>query len=282
MIAPRTLATAFALALGACLAAVASAQAQESDTHPEPDPDAMEHPVYELRQYTLHPGARDTLIDLFERHFIESQEAVGMRLPGHFRDLGNPDRFVWFRRFDDMDARGRALPAFYLHGAAWKAHREAANATMLDSDNVLLLREAWPGSGFATATHPRPPVGATPSSRAVVAVTSYALVNPADDAFVAFFRDTLAPRAQTAGASLLATFVSEESANNFPALPVRGEHVLVWVASFEDADAHARYRKAIDADPRWRDEAAPVLARRLIWPADERLLQPAARSLVQH
>ena len=205
-----------------------------------------------------------------------------MRLPGHFRDLGNPDRFVWFRRFDDMDARGRALPAFYLRGAAWKAHREAANATMLDSDNVLLLREAWPDSGFAAPTHPRPPVGATPSARAVVAVTSYALVNPVDDAFVAFFRDTLAPRARAAGATPLATFVSEERANNFPALPVRGEHVLVWVASFEDEAAHARYRQALVADPRWRADVAPVLAQRLIWPADERLLRPAARSLVQH
>ncbi len=282
MTAPRMLALAFAIALAAWLPATVSAQAQDADTRPEPDPDAMEHPVYELRQYTLHPGARDTLIALFERHFIESQEAVGMRLPGHFRDLGNPDRFVWFRRFDDMGARARALSAFYLHGAAWKAHREAANATMLDSDNVLLLREAWPGSGFATPARPRPPVGASPASPAVVAVTSYALVGPVDDAFIAFFRDTLAPRARAAGATVLAAFVSEESANDFPALPVRAEHVLVWVASFDDARAHARYRKAVDADPRWRDEVAPVLARRLIWPADERLLRPAARSLVRH
>jgi hypothetical protein len=30
----------------------------------------------------------------------------------------------------------------------WKAHREVANATMIDSDNALLLRPARPGSGF--------------------------------------------------------------------------------------------------------------------------------------
>lgn len=245
------------------------------------EPDPMEHPVYELRQYTLHPGRRDALIDLFERHFIESQEAVGMQVLGHFRDLDHPDRFVWFRRFDSMAARGEALPAFYQRGAVWKSHREAANATMLDSDNVLLLREAWPGSGFAAATRSRAPVGAAPESHAVVVVTSYALVNPVDAGFVDFFRRTLSPRAQAAGAKLLAAFVSEESENNFPPLPVRPDHVLVWVAAFDDDDAYARYRAAIGSDPQWQRDVAPMLAQRLIWPADVRRLRPAARSLVQ-
>lgn len=245
------------------------------------EPTPMPHPVYELRQYTLHPGRRDELIALFERHFIEPQEAVGMRIPGQFRDLDNADRFVWFRRFDGMAARGEALPAFYLRGAVWQAHRQAANATMLDSDNVLLLREAWPGSGFAPATRPRAPAGVAARSQAVVVVTTYALVAPVDQAFVAFFRDTLAPRAQAAGAKLLASFVSEESANNFAPLPVRREHVLVWVASYPDAAAFDRYARALAADPRWQADVAPVLAQRLIWPADAHRLAPTARSLVQ-
>ncbi len=44
-------------------------------------------PVVELRQYTLHPGKRDVLIDLFDREFLETQEEVGMRIIGQFRDL---------------------------------------------------------------------------------------------------------------------------------------------------------------------------------------------------
>src|SRR5687767_14085568 len=59
-------------------------------------------PVVELRQYTLHPGQRDVLIELFEREFVETQEAEGMRIVGQFRDLDNPDRFVWLRGFPDM------------------------------------------------------------------------------------------------------------------------------------------------------------------------------------
>jgi hypothetical protein len=54
-------------------------------------------PIVELRQYTLHPGQRDVLIDLFDREFVESQEALGMKVIGQFRDLDNPDRFVWLR-----------------------------------------------------------------------------------------------------------------------------------------------------------------------------------------
>lgn len=37
-------------------------------------------PIVELRQYTMHPGQRDVLIDLFDREFIESQEALGIRV----------------------------------------------------------------------------------------------------------------------------------------------------------------------------------------------------------
>ena len=44
-------------------------------------------PVVELRQYTLKPGRRDTLIDIFDGHLIEGQEAAGMTIIGQFRDL---------------------------------------------------------------------------------------------------------------------------------------------------------------------------------------------------
>ena len=62
-------------------------------------------PVIELRQYRLHPGKRDVLMELFEREFIESQETLGMKIIGQFRDLDDPDLFVWLRGFDDMPQR---------------------------------------------------------------------------------------------------------------------------------------------------------------------------------
>src|SRR5512146_96086 len=104
-------------------------------------------PILELRQYALHPGKRDALIELFEREFIETQAAAGIHVIGQFKDLDEPDSFVWMRGFPDMPRRKRALQAFY-EGPAWKRHREAANATMIDSGNVLLLRPARAASGF--------------------------------------------------------------------------------------------------------------------------------------
>jgi hypothetical protein len=70
-------------------------------------------PVVELRQYTLKPGKRDVLINLFDREFIESQESVGIEVIGQFRDLDHSDRFVWLRGFRDMTSRAKALTDFY-------------------------------------------------------------------------------------------------------------------------------------------------------------------------
>src|SRR2546429_3834352 len=70
-------------------------------------------PIIELRQYTLHSGQRDVLIDLFDREFVESQEALGMKLIGQFRHLDDPNRFVWLRGFRDMSLRAQALKDFY-------------------------------------------------------------------------------------------------------------------------------------------------------------------------
>ena len=167
-------------------------------------------PIVELRQYTLHPGGRDVLIELFDRELVEGQEAVGMRVVGEFRDLDDPNRFVWLRGFPDMPSRRRALEDFY-GGPVWKKHRDAANATMIDWSNVLLLRPARSGSGVK--------VGHIGSRNAPLVATIYALDAAVGDDFIARVERILKPEA---------CFVTEDSPNDFPALPVReGEHVLV-------------------------------------------------------
>jgi len=55
--------------------------------------------IVELRQYTLRPGQREALIEVFDREFVETQEAVGMTVIGQFRDIDRPDTFVWLRGF---------------------------------------------------------------------------------------------------------------------------------------------------------------------------------------
>src|SRR3546814_16603291 len=98
--------------------------------------------LVELRQYTLVGGQRDTLVDLFERAFVETQEAAGIQVFGRYIDLDDPDRFVWMRGLSDLETRGRALSDFY-GGPAWAAQREAANATMIESDHVDRTSVVW-------------------------------------------------------------------------------------------------------------------------------------------
>ena len=174
--------------------------------------------IVELRQYTLHPGQRDVLIELFERELVKSQEAVGIKLIGWFRDLDDPDRFVWLRSFPDMAARARALGAFY-DGPVWAEHRDAANSTMVDSDDVLLLRPARKGSGFSLEFGEGP-----------IVVSIHHFREPVDDAALDRLERELGPAS--------ATLVTEESANNFPRLPVReGDHVIVRFSDRRDSSA---------------------------------------------
>ena len=203
--------------------------------------------VLELRQYTLHPGRRDELIALFEREFVESQETAGVRLIATFRDLDDPDRFVWMRGFPDMAARADSLGTFY-GGPAWKQHRDAANATMADSDDVLLLRPLGCDQGLQAALQPRPPVGATSPDRGVFTITVCPLREPATDALVHAFDQCVHPWWVGVGGDLLACWVTEPAANNFPRLPVReGEPVIAWLTRFEDEAAQLRHAALLQA-----------------------------------
>src|SRR5437899_9175320 len=107
--------------------------------NPDAQPTETCCPIIELRQYTLHPGQRDVLIDLFDREFVESQEALGMKLIGQFRHLDDPNRFVWLRGFRHMPSRAHALKDFYGR-PVWKPHRPPANAPMIRSDTARLLQ----------------------------------------------------------------------------------------------------------------------------------------------
>jgi hypothetical protein len=128
-------------------------------------------PLVELRRYALHPGTRDEMLGIFERELMEGQEAAGMRLLGQFRDLDDPDAFVWLRGFRDMASRYTALWDFYT-GPVWKNHQEAVNATMISSDDVLLLRPHGPDGHLPAMTAARPPREAiTPPGGLVVATT---------------------------------------------------------------------------------------------------------------
>ena len=198
-----------------------------------PDP----HPVIELRQYKIVRGKRDEFIELFERNFIESQEELGMRLVGQFRDSSDPDRFTWIRSFDSMDARLKSLNAFYF-GPVWKANRDAANPMLEDNDNVLLLRPATPALAFPKGDRDN----AGRPAGVVLASVEYLWKAP-DEGFTTFFVGEMIPALAAAGIEVIAGHVPEEAENNFPRLPVRREKLFIW---FARANSEAELRAALD------------------------------------
>jgi NIPSNAP len=234
-------------------------------------------PVLELRQYTLKPGGRDVLIALFEDQFVESQEELGMRIAGTFRDAAKPDRFVWLRGFPDMESRRAGLEAFYT-GPVWKANREAANATMIDSGNVLLLRPAGEGAVFELPATRAARDEARRPARVIVATLHY-FPGPVEDGFPAWFEAEAVPLLAKAGTRVLGRFVTETATNTFPRLPVReGEYVFAWFAAYADTGAALA---SLEQVPGWRERIEQHL-RAVTKGAPERIvLEPTARSLLR-
>lgn len=216
-------------------------------------------PIVELRQYRLHPGARDTLIRIFDEHFVEGQERCGMRIIGQFRDLDDPDRFVWLRGFADMQSRTRALEAFY-GGPVWKEHAAAANATMIDHTDVLLLKPVAGTAGFRFDPRLRPERESPIVAGGIVVATIEHLAGPASP-------DTAAAPEDASGPEVLARLVTETAKNGYPRLPVREDaNVRVIVRSYAGAPA-------AQASP----IPSPGVHRREIL-----RLQPTPRSLLRH
>ena len=187
--------------------------------------------VVELRRYTLHPGARETLIALFERELVESQEAVGMSSPGlGFDDFHDPDVFVWLRGFEDLPSErprsprstvARSGPAI----ATPRTRRWLTPTTSCCCDQ----RPAIAGCDAATCRQ----IGS-------LLVTTYHLRQPADRGFLEAFTTTIEPGLSSGGGRSVGVYVTDPTPNNWPDLPVReGEEVLIALRAFGD---EAEYR----------------------------------------
>ena len=236
-------------------------------------------PVVELRQYVLKPGQRETLIGVFDNHLIEGQEEAGMTIIGQFRDIDRPDMFVWLRGFDGMEMRKNALAAFY-EGPVWAAWRDVANATMISSDDVLLLKPAWPGASFDLTGLQREDLpGDKKPSRdncfsGIVVIRIHHLRPGAEADFASRFETDAIPVLAALGARPLAAFVSEHAENSFPRLPVRtSENVFITVTSFDNA--HASLGAALAAAPAWQ-----AVQLGLARPPEMLRLSPTSQSLL--
>ncbi len=229
-------------------------------------------PVVELRQYTLKPGATDALVEVFESHFVESQEHLGMAIGGLFVDRDDTDRFVWMRGFTSMEARREALSEFY-GGPVWKQHGPAANATMVDSDDVLLLRPTDPPRP-PLPPGPRAPVGSVATGDEWVVVTAW--LHEPGHGTCAWLTESLHPVLTEALGTHVAAWRTEPAENTFPALPVRPDHAFGWTASFGDHAEYASALATLSRHPEWQSIERELDRRGVL--AEALRLRPTARS----
>jgi len=234
-------------------------------------------PIVELRRYTLYPGRREALIELFDTHFVESQEACGMKIIGQFRDLDDPDAFVWLRGFASMQERHEALTAFY-GGPVWGEHRNAANATMIDSDDVLLLHPAADSGGFLLPNERR--TYAASSDNVLMSVT-YRLKQPAEAGFLSTYLSAVQPLLRAEDDALVAHLASEHSENTYTQLPIRlGENVYVTFSRFEDVTAGRAFNRSLERHFAWH-AAQQAVSAYLLAPPSVAWLTPTAKSLLR-
>ena len=257
----------------------AASAAAESPDHASPDFRSIGHlpdfRVVELRRYTTSHGGRARFASYFDSYFPEAFEQLGAMVFGQFLPREQADRFVWLRGFPDMETRAAALQAFYT-SAVWRQHRDAANATMIDSDDVLLLEPATRNTRNAPVPD-RGPKSAG-ARRHLVVITIWYLRATALETFPEFFATTLRTPLMEAGAAILGEYVTSKQPNSFPGLPIReGERAFVTLARFESQRDHEAFQAKLAADPRWQ-QTAPELAARLEKPVQTLRLAPTSRS----
>ena len=226
--------------------------------------------VVEFRPYVTQPGKRDAFVGLFDK-LTPELAAVGQHIHGQFRDVNDPSKVLWLRGYESMEQRGRALPAFY-DGPTWKENRAAVNATLVDIGDVRLLKPV-DGPTFTLAK----------KMTAFMVATIYLLNTAAEDGFLRFWRERLAPAMAAAGAPSVAALSTEYSKDNFTRIPIvkAGEHAFVWFASYGSQDEYRLHQKTLASLPAWGPVQA-ALAKHLASPVKTMELVPTEQALKQH
>ncbi len=255
----------FALRIAAtgllCLTSMAATAA-------EPEPCGFSNFV-EMRIYSTHEKERDRFLKFFEEHYLESQEVVGMRIWGQFRDLTTPHHFVWLRGYRDFDARMEELMSFYT-SPVWQETRPEVGTMLVNAAHVHFLEPLGPEGCFADdlgrpSRHSSKPVE---TQRGVVVAHVFLVEDEPFSEVEQQVRDQVIPSLEAQGATSLGLFRSSERPNNVPRLPfIEDETVVVWFASF---GSQASYEKALGSVEMSRE------------PLEVFVLEPGQRSRLYH
>jgi len=216
--------------------------------------------VIELRNYLLKPKARDTFIEYFEEHFLDSQNILSGYVLGQFRIEDEDDRFFWVRAFQDMQSRLAFLRAFYEQGEVWKKFGRGANEMMLDSDHVHLLKplndESFDSNDLT-------------KMKGIVAIQFYTAKDRQFEKLTHVLETDYVPTLKNKAT----LWKSEMAPNDFPRLPViQDQKLLVIITAFQDDSEYQSHLK----------QSAELRSRMSELVADEShlILFPTAKSLI--
>jgi hypothetical protein len=222
----------------------------------------------ELRIYPVQEGKQERFVEFFEEHYLESQEVLGMRIWGEFRDLDNAGQFVWLRGYDSMDQRLSGLQKFYTSPLWFETGSEAVSMLAGRARHVHFLEPISPEDGFEANTM-RPLLASEDpkaDARGLLVATVF-LVDEEIEPLVETLRSTVVPVFEAAGGRQLGLFRSSSEPNNFPILPfIEDQNVVVLFASF---DSRERY-------------ASVVLSKEMPQALEVFVLEPGRRSRLRH
>ena len=204
--------------------------------------------VLELRNYLLQPNTADKFAIYFNKHFVKPMTELNGYTLGQFQIKDVQDRFVWLRGFTDMQARGQFLNDFYINSSSWKEFGPGANAMMINSDNVYLLRPLTKGN---TAAMQSESVNShfLQTGNNITVIDLY-VCNSTLDKTIDLFNTSYLPFLTTLHMEDISLWVSEMTANDFPRLPVfQDKNLLVTISNYKNEKEYQAKQKEIDAMP---------------------------------
>lgn len=221
-----------AVIIAACSLGFAPSERATQKNTIDPDANLRDFQVYEFRRYTIKPGERQHFALDFDAFFPEAFEQQGAIVAGSFLERQKPNGFTWIRGFHTVDARALLNAAFY-YGPLWKEHRQAVNAMIDDSDNVMLMRPLTPEREIPILPAVDP-VADTNGAQGVIVAQIFSVKPDGVEAFAKAAEPTFAAY-RAAGAREAGVLVTLDAKNNFPQLPVRTDGpFLVWLGVVKD------------------------------------------------
>ena len=95
--------------------------------------------LFELRQYKIRDGHKESWVRLMEDEIIPFQVAQGMVILGSFMGEDDDSIYVWIRRFKD-EAERECLYQRVYESSHWKENIAPRIPEMMDRESIKVIR----------------------------------------------------------------------------------------------------------------------------------------------